>query len=120
MVDPLVATGPPMVAVVDVEAAAAWWEQRLGFAVTFRHHAEDPEATVNFAAVERDDVEVHLARRDELTDRRRTEITMTVADVRSLVDELFDRGLAPRPHVGGGFEVLDPAGNRIVFVGARP
>lgn len=111
-----------MLAVGDVESAAAWWEEKLGFATTFRHRLDEPDGVVNFAAVERDDVEVHLARRSELSDPSRAEITIVVADVRALFDELVNRGLSPRPHLGGGYAVTDPAGNRIVFTGpsSRP
>lgn len=107
-----------MLAVGDVAAAAAWWVEVLGFSLAFRHRRPEPDADdeLNFAAVVRDDVEVHLARRAELTDRRRSEITITVADVAALGEELVGRGVPPRT-AGRGIVVTDPSGNRIVFVG---
>lgn len=106
---------PPMLAVDDVELAVLWWRDRLGFRAAFVHHEPPPDGPLNFAAVERDDVEVHLARRAELSDRRRAEITITVADLESLAEELGSRGLTPARLPTRALAVADPSGNRIVF-----
>jgi hypothetical protein len=74
-----------------------------------------PDAPPNYAVVERDDVEVHLARRAEITDRRRAEITITVADLPALAEELLRHGLAPAHLPTGAIAVHDPTGNRVVF-----
>lgn len=105
-----------MLAVDDVAGAAAWWRDRLGFAVTFRHRRPDgDDAPLNYAVVERDDVEVHLARRAELTDRRRAELTITVADLDALQQELRGRGVPVATRTATAVAVSVPGGNRVVF-----
>jgi catechol 2,3-dioxygenase-like lactoylglutathione lyase family enzyme len=104
---------PPVLAVADVEGAASWWTDHLGFAVEFRNLRTD-EPT-NYAVVTRDDVEVHLARREEISDRRRSEIVVTVLDLDALAGELLDRSAGVHRLSTGDLVVRDPDGNRIVF-----
>lgn len=106
-------TGPPVLAVDDVEAAARWWSDHLGFDVEYRHRRED--APTNYAVVTRDDVEVHLARRAEISDRRRSEIVVTVLDLPGLAGELLDRSAGVHSLPSGDLVVTDPDGNRVVF-----
>jgi hypothetical protein len=106
-------TGPPVLAVADVESAARWWSEHLGFAIDFRNRLDD-EPT-NYAVVARDDVEVHLARRDEISDRRRSEIVVTVLDLSALAVELIDRSADVYRRPDGDLVVTDPDGNRVVF-----
>jgi catechol 2,3-dioxygenase-like lactoylglutathione lyase family enzyme len=105
--------GPPVLAVADVESAARWWSEHLGFAIDFRNRLDD-EPT-NYAVVARDDVEVHLARRDEISDRRRSEIVVTVFDLSALAAELIDRSAGVHRRADGDLIVTDPDGNRVVF-----
>jgi len=93
----------------------AWWRERVGFRLTFVQHHPAADSPANYAVVERDDVEVHLARRAEVSDRRRAEITITVADLSALVDELAARRAHPAALPSGAVGVKDPTGNRIVF-----
>jgi catechol 2,3-dioxygenase-like lactoylglutathione lyase family enzyme len=107
---------PPVLAVDDVEASSAWWADHLGFHVDFRHRlASEP---TNYAVVTRDDVEVHLARRAEISDRRRSEIVVTVVDLNALAAELLDRSADVRSLPSGDLIVRDPDGNRVLFAQA--
>jgi len=108
-----VSAAPPVLAVDDVESAARWWSEHLGFHVEFRHRLED--APTNYAVVTRDDVEVHLARRAEISDGRRSEIVVTVLDLPGLAGELLDRSAGVHSLSSGDLVVTDPDGNRVVF-----
>jgi hypothetical protein len=99
----------------DVETTARWWSERLGFDIDFRNRQDD--APTNYAVVARDDVEVHLARRDEVSDQRRSEIVVTVLDLSALARELLDRSVDVRSLPSGSLLVRDPDGNRVVFTG---
>ena len=107
---------PPVLAVDDVEVSSTWWADHLGFDVDYRHRlATEP---TNYAVVTRDDVEVHLARRAEISDRRRSEIVVTVLDLNALATELLDRSADVRSLPSGALIVRDPDGNRVVFAQA--
>lgn len=92
-----------------------WWRDGLGFEITFVHRPlASEDVPVNYGVVARDDVEVHLARRVEISDRRRSEITIVVADLDGLRAELVGRDVPS--HLGSEcVAVHDPDGNRIVF-----
>lgn len=107
-------SAPPVLAVADVDAAARWWAEQLAFEVEFRNRG--PGVPTNYAVVRRDDVEVHLARRDEVSDRRRSEIVVTVLDLGALASELVERGVGVNALPSGSLLVRDPDGNRVVFV----
>lgn len=109
----MTSAGPPVLAVADVESAARWWSDHLGFTIDFRNRRAD-EPT-NYAVVARDDVEVHLARRAEITDRRRSEIVVTVVDLSALATELLDRSAGVHRRGDGDLVVTDDDGNRVVF-----
>ena len=106
---------PPVLAVSDVESTARWWHEQLGFEIDFRNRRDD--APTNYAVVARDDVEIHLARRDEISDRRRSEIVVTVLDLAAWTQEMLDRSVDVRSLPSGSLLVRDPDGNRVVFVG---
>lgn len=109
----MTSSNPPVLAVADVESAARWWADHLGFTVDFRNRRAD-EPT-NYAVVARDAVEVHLARRDEISDRRRSEIIVTVLDLDALASELLDRSAGVHSLPEGDMVVTDPDRNRVVF-----
>lgn len=106
---------PTVLAVDDVAVARDWWTRALGFTTTFVHRSPGDADILNYAVVERDDVEVHLARRSELTDRRRAELVIVVADLDGFASELASRGVAHRRPAPAKVVVDDPTGNRLVF-----
>ena len=114
----------PILFVRDVEAAAGYYAQRLGFAVDFLHG--EP---VFYGAVSRDGVVLHLRHVDrpnfaELAAREESLIlaTIEVTDVRALFVEVEAAGadlvqpLIQQPWGGLDFQVRDPDGNRLSFV----
>ncbi|QGG95717.1 VOC family protein [Actinomarinicola tropica] len=108
-------TAPTVLAVESVEAALEWWGDALGFTTSFVHRSPAAPGVLNYAVVSRDDVEVHLARRRELTDRRRAELTIVVADLDALTGELASRGVGASRRHDGALVVHDPSGNRLLF-----
>ena len=114
----------PILFVRDVEAAAGYYAQRLGFTVDFLHG--EP---VFYGAVSRDGVVLHLRHVDqpnfaELAAREESLIlaTIEVTDVRALFAEVEAAGadlvqpLIQQPWGGLDFQVRDPDGNRLSFV----
>lgn len=114
----------PILFVRDVEAAAGYYAQRLGFTVDFLHG--EP---VFYGAVSRDGVVLHLRHVDqpnfaELAAREESLIlaTIEVTDVRALFTEVEAAGadlvqpLIQQPWGGLDFQVRDPDGNRLSFV----
>lgn len=110
---------PTILAVEDVEVALAWWQGVLGFTTSFVHRSPAAPEVLNYGVVVRDDVEIHLARRGELSDRRRAELTIAVADLDGLGNELAGREV-PVARADRTLVVEDPTGNRVVFRQAAP
>jgi catechol 2,3-dioxygenase-like lactoylglutathione lyase family enzyme len=114
----------PILLVRDVPASAAYWRDRLGFAVDFLHGSPP-----FYGAVSRDGVCLHLrcvheppfaaaaAREEQLI-----AASIAVDDVRALFEELDGRGAEiAQPPVrqdwgGTDFHVRDPDGNVVSFV----
>lgn len=114
----------PILFVRDVPASAAYYRDRLGFAVDFLH-GEPPF----YGAVSRDDVCLHLrfVHEPNFAELAAREVylilaTIEVGDVRGLFDEVAARGAEiarpPARQSWGGtdFHVRDPDGNVISFV----
>ena len=118
----------PILFVRDVPMSAAFFRDKLGFAVDFLH-GEPPF----YGAVSRDEVCIHLrcVRQPnfaELAAREASLIlaTIEVPDVHALFKEFVDRGAeiaqtpTAQPWGGTDFHVRDPDGNVISFVTYAP
>lgn len=114
----------PILFVRDVPASAAYFQQKLGFAIDFLH-GEPPF----YGAVSRGKACLHLrcVHRPNFTELAAREVSLILAsievsDVRALFEELKERGAeiaqTPTVHPWGGtdFHVRDPDGNVISFV----
>lgn len=114
----------PILFVRDVPASAAYFRDKVGFAIDFLH-GEPPY----YGAVSRDGICIHLRcvhepNFAELASRELSLIlaTIEVADVRALFAELQRRGAeiaqAPTKQTWGGtdFHILDLDGNAVSFV----
>ena len=115
----------PVLYVRDVEAAAAFWRDKLGFSIDFLHG--NPAF---YGAVSRDDACLHLKfvhaevfGRGRVEDEGLIMAYVPVNNISALFAELEARGAAfsQRPTIqawgGADFHVLDLDGNRIAFVG---
>jgi predicted enzyme related to lactoylglutathione lyase len=113
---PVLERAVPVLAVDDVAAAVAYYGSVFGF-VAGRTWGSPPAV----AEVTRDDVEIHLARRDAAAPAVVTIAYILVrgvdayfAEVRArggkIVQPLAERDLGPR-----GFTASDPAGNTLLF-----
>lgn len=96
----------------DLDAARAFYTQKLGFKVTYL------DATDGWAQLERNGTEISLAKGEPQEDGGVAHVD--VADVKAVADELRNEGVA----VGVVFElhgemrlldVFDPDGNRLQF-----
>jgi catechol 2,3-dioxygenase-like lactoylglutathione lyase family enzyme len=114
----------PILFVRDVPASAAFFRDKLGFAIDFLH-GEPPF----YGSVSRGDVCVHLrfVHRPNFAELAAREVslilaTVEVSDVQALFKEFERRGVeftqAPTRQTWGGtdFHVRDPDGNVISFV----
>jgi len=114
----------PILFVRDVEAAAGYYAQRLGFTVDFLHG--EP---VFYGAVSRDGIVLHLRHVDqpnfaELAAREESLILATIETdaVTALYAEFeaagaeFVQPLVQQPWGGLDFQVRDPDSNQISFV----
>ncbi len=115
----------PVLYVRDVEAAAAFWRDKLGFSIDFLHG--NPAF---YGAVSRDGACLHLKFvHGEVFGPGRVEdeglimAYLAVDNISALFAEFEARGalFSQRPAIqawgGTDFHVLDPDGNRIAFVG---
>jgi len=114
----------PILFVRHVPASAAFFRDRLGFAIDFLH-GEPPF----YGSVSRDDVRLHLrfVHKPNFAELAAREVslilaTVEVSDVQSLFEEFTERGAefarTPAKQNWGGtdFHVRDPDGNVISFV----
>ena len=107
----------PVLSVTDLSAALAYYEQALGFEVTFRWG--EP---VTYACLCRDEVQLHLAPAS-LTGKvaGQGQLCLFVRDVDAIHAELAARGariLKPPHSYDYGmreFDLLDPDGNRLIY-----
>jgi uncharacterized glyoxalase superfamily protein PhnB len=117
----------PILFVRDVSAAAAWFEEKLGFAVDFLHG--NPPF---YGAVSRDGACLHLRfvhqpNFTELAAREDSLILATIetGNIKALFEEFDARGvifpqrLVKQAWGGTGFHVRDPDGNVLSFVQYR-
>jgi uncharacterized glyoxalase superfamily protein PhnB len=124
---PVLTTAVPILFVRDVTAAAAFYEERLGFQIDFLH-GKPPF----YGSVSRDGVCLHLRfvhqpNFAELAAREGSLIlaTIEVANVKALFEEYEARGvdfaqrLVRQPWGGLDFHVRDPDGNVFSFVQFR-
>lgn len=115
----------PILFVRDVKASAAFFSEKLGFAVDFLYGEPDRF----YGSVSRGDACLHLrfVHRPNFTELAAREVslilaTIEVSDVRALFEEFNSRGvdftqLPTRQEWGGtDFHVRDPDGNVISFV----
>jgi uncharacterized glyoxalase superfamily protein PhnB len=122
-----VKSATPILFVRDVEAAARFYADTLGFAIDFLH-GEPPF----YGAVSRGGARLHLRHVDQpnfamlaTTEPSLIAALIEVAGIGALFDELARRGAtiaqAPVRHAWGGtdFHVGDPDGNVIAFVEYR-
>lgn len=105
----------PVLPGLDFEESAAFYPEKLGFAVCFR----DDECLV----VQRDSVRLHLWACEDPGLPGMTQCRLVVRDVASLYAELEPKGVIhPNGHLEDkpwGFReltALDPSGNALVFV----
>jgi uncharacterized glyoxalase superfamily protein PhnB len=107
----------PVLSVTDLPAALAYYEQALGFEVTFRWG--DP---ITYACLCRDAVQLHLAAA-ALTGKApgQGQLCLFVRDVDAIHAELAGRGariLKPPQSQEYGmreFDLVDPDGNRLIY-----
>jgi len=110
----------PVLSVTDLPAALAYYEQVLGFEVTFRWG--DP---ITYACLCRDEVQLHLAA-STLTGKAQGQgqLCLFVRDVDAIYEELVERDariLRP-PHTYDygmrEFDLVDLDGNRLIYSAA--
>ena len=124
---PMLANAVPILFVHDVAAAAAFYEEQLGFHIDFLH-GKPPF----YGSVSRDGARLHLrfvhqTNFTELAAREGSLILamIEVANVKALFQEYerrsvqFAQRLTRQPWGGLDFHVRDPDGNVISFVGYR-
>lgn len=120
--------GAPVLFVTDIRRAAAWYAERLGFAIDFIHG--EPAF---YASVSRDRCTLHLRHVDrpnftELAAREGSLILALIRtdDIGALFEEFRERGAdivqPPTKQAWGGtdLDVRDPDGNVIAFFQTRP
>ncbi len=102
----------------DVDAAVAFYEQRLGFQHLFTMDG--------YAGVRRGDVELHLWTRDDERTPRST-CRVNVSGIEALYTEMRDAGVVPPDGSLASkawgfreFAVLDADGNQITFAEELP
>lgn len=115
----------PILFVRDVPASAAFFRDKLGFAIDFLHGAPPFYGSVSRGAACLHLRCVHRPNFTELAAREVSLIlaTVEVSDVHRLFEEFDRRGVAfaqtptRQPWGGTDFQVRDPDGNVISFVG---
>lgn len=116
----------PTLGVRDVRAAAAYFEQRLGFEIESVFERVVPDEGAVYGIVRRGGAELHLQirRRALWTAPRESieqDVYVRVADAERLQDELRGRGaeilrsLRDEPYGMRDFAVAGPEGHRLVF-----
>jgi catechol 2,3-dioxygenase-like lactoylglutathione lyase family enzyme len=114
----------PVFAVADVKAAIDWYSNALGFAPKYinREEGDDTGISWNYALIENDTVEIHLARKlqEDETLSSPSNCYLFLNEIHSLHEHLTkmnanvtDLGKMPR----GNTEcwLHDPDGNRLVL-----
>lgn len=115
----------PILVAQDIQASAAYYQDRLGFGIDFLY-GEPPF----YGAVSRGEVCLHLRFMNIANpvagDDTLILATIEVSDVRALFEEFRERGAdiiqPPTSHPWGGTDILvrDPDGNVISFVTYTP
>jgi predicted enzyme related to lactoylglutathione lyase len=108
----------PTLHVADMRRALSFFEGSLGFRCTFKLH-DDLHPEIPYAIVERDEVAIHLQRREEAAGMSACYVTVDDAD--SLWAEVQKAGVrVMRPienssYGGRDFTIADPDGNTLGF-----
>jgi uncharacterized glyoxalase superfamily protein PhnB len=112
---PYLLTAVPILAVDELDEALAYYQDRLGFDLSWTWG--DPPSV---ASLTRDDVEINLARRGA-NGRGASAVYIRLTDVDAYYDECrrnratIARPPADQPHGMRDFSVTDPSGNRLDF-----
>ncbi|MDP6358990.1 MAG: VOC family protein [Planctomycetota bacterium] len=117
----------PVFAVADVKSAINWYSRALGFTPQYVNREEGDEAGIswNYALIENDAVEIHLARRsqDDATLSSPSNCYLFMEDVHTLHGHLsaMDANVTALEHMPWGNTecwLHDPDGNRLVLSAA--
>lgn len=109
-------TAVPVLAVDDLDESIRYYEDRLGFELTWSWG--DPPAV---ASVTRDEVELNLARRGDNGSRGASSVYVRLTEVDEYYEEcrrnraVIVRPPADQPYGMRDFAVADPSGNKLEF-----